>query len=113
MVFPKGIDIVLHTKTQTGVDPFGNPLITETDITVSNVLVTPASADDALAELQMSGKHIEYTLCIPKGDTNVWEDVDVSFWGKRFRTIGIPKEYIEANLPPLPWNKQIRVERYE
>lgn len=112
MVPIKGITVILHNKIQNGEDPFGNPIWEENSISVDNVLVSPTDSSDVLTEMQISGKRSAYTLCIPKGDTNKWENSEVEFFGERFRTIGIPKQYIEELLP-LYWNKQIEVERYE
>jgi len=57
------------------------------------------------------GKTVVYELCIPKGDTHVWEDKKVGFWGNIYRTVGFTRRYIEENVP-LEWNAKIRVERY-
>lgn len=97
--------------TKTGTDPFGNPIYEETDIDVENVLVSPTSNDDIVNQLTLTGKKAVYTLAIPKGDTNDWEDKEVKFFGKRWRTFGFPIEGIE-DLIPLDWNKKVMVERY-
>ena len=107
-----GIDIVLYTTTESGADYFGRPIYTETPITVSNVLVAKPSTQEIADELELTGKRVQYTLCIPKGDTNEWENKKVEFFGKTFKTIGAVSEYIE-HLVPLSWNKQIKVEAYE
>ena len=108
----KGIDVVLIGTTQTGVDDFGSPIFEEKEITVKNVLVVPASTDDITNSVNLTGKKAEYTLGIPKGDTNVWENKEVIFFGKRWRTVGIPVEGIEPMIP-LSWHKKVMVERYE
>lgn len=107
----KGIDVILYDKIQTSTDPFGRPIYEPAAITVSNVLVAPASAEDVTNELNLSGKHLEYLLCIPKGDTNAWEDREVEFFGKRWKTFGPVLEWIDA-MVPLAWNRQVKVERY-
>lgn len=107
----KGITIQLVGLTKTGTDPFGNPIYEETDIDVENVLVSPTSTDDIVNQLTLTGKKAVYTLAIPKGDTNDWEDKEVKFFGKRWRTFGFPIEGIE-DLIPLDWNKKVMVERY-
>ena len=53
-----------------------------------------------------------YTLGIPKGDQNEWKDREVRFFGRKWRTLGIPLEGIEAMMP-LEWNKKVMVEAYE
>ena len=107
----KGIDITLYTKTKTGEDAFHNPVYEETPVTVHNVLVGQPSAEEITTELQLTGKRIAYTLGIPKGDTNNWDDVRVEFFGQTFRTFGGVVQGIDA-LVPLRWNKKVQVERY-
>lgn len=107
----KGIAVTLYDKVQSGIDGFNKPTYDETPVLVPDVLVYPASSDDVVNELQLSGKRIVYELCIPKGDDHIWEDRRVDFFGNSYRTVGYCKEYIEDNLP-LMWNKQIKVERY-
>ena len=108
----KGIEVTLITKTQTGTDPFGAPIVTDVETYVDNVLVAPASSDDIVNQLSLTGRKAVYQLAIPKGDTHEWENVEVRFFGQRWRTFGIPLEGIEE-LIPLDWNKKVMVERYE
>jgi hypothetical protein len=108
----KGIPVKLSVKTQTGIDGFNRPTYEVFQEVVENVLVGEPSAEDVVNELNLSGKRIAYTLAIPKGDTHVWDNTEVEFFGRKFRTIGIPTEGIEENLP-LSWNKKVKVERYE
>lgn len=112
MAIIKGISIILHEEVQTGVDAFNRPIFSTTPTIVENVLINPISSADAIDILNLSGKTVSYELCIPKGDNHVWEDVEVEFYGHKWRTIGIPTQTIEA-LTPLDWNKKIKVERYE
>ena len=108
----KGIDITLINKQQTGTDLFGNPVYTETETTVYNVLVAPTLSDDIVNTLNLTGRKAVYTLAIPKGDTNTWENAEVRFFDQRWRVFGIPIEGIE-DMIPLSWNKKVTVERYE
>ena len=108
----RGIDIILYTKKQVGVDTLGVPVYDEILKTVRNVLIGQPSADVVINELQLSGKRIAYTLAIPKGDKNDWDDVTVEFFGQKFRTYGGVTQGIESMIPLL-WNKQVKVERYE
>ena len=107
----KGISVTLYTKLQSGTDAFNRPVYTETAITVDDVLVSPAAAEDVTNELNLSGKHLIYQLCIPKGDTHDWEDKKISFFGRDFRSFGPVEEWIDANVP-LRWNKKVKVEQY-
>lgn len=108
----KGITVVLISKCQTGTDPFGAPVYGTVEKNVNNVLVAPVSSDDAINQLNLTGRKAVYTLAIPKGDTNVWEGQEVRFFNERWRVVGIPTQGIE-NLIPLDWNKKVQVERYE
>lgn len=107
-----GIPITLYAVEQTGTDDFGAPIYKETAVTVNNVLVAPASANEILEATNLYGKKAVYTLGIPKGDTNSWENRRVSFFGQDFRVFGIPIQGID-DLIPLGWNKKVTVERYE
>lgn len=107
-----GIDVILHTKTQTGTDPFGAPIYTQTAETVHNVLVGEPTTDDIINDLQLYGKRLAYTLAIPKGDTHDWNDAEVEFFDKRFHAYGSAVQGIE-HLVPLNWNKKVKVEAYE
>jgi len=109
--FIKGMPVTLYERAQTGVDGFNRPIYTETPVVVENVLVGEPSTDDITNDLTMYGKHLAYTLAIPKGDTHDWTDVCVGFWGQKFRTYGRPTQGIEANIP-LDWNAKVKVERY-
>ncbi len=107
----RGITVILYGETQTGTDIFNRPVFEPTEIPVANVLVTPASAEAVINELSISGKHLVYELCIPKGDANDWEDKKVDFFGQTFHTFGPVEEWIES-MVPLSWNRKIKVERY-
>lgn len=106
-----GIPVVLINQTESGADPFGAPVYTETMTTVDNVLVAPASVDDITSSVELYGKKAIYTIAIPKGDTHDWQDQIVEFFGHRWRVFGYPEEGIEANIP-LSWNQKWKVERY-
>lgn len=108
----KGITVTLISKKQIDTDPFGDPIYEDDEIAVDNVLVSPTSSDDIVNQLNITGKKAVYTLAIPKGDTNIWEDQEVRFFGERFRVFGKPLQGID-DLIPLEWNKKVTVERYE
>lgn len=108
----KGMTVLLHVKTQTGVDTLNNPTYSESVVEVPNVLVGQPTTDDVTSSVSLFGKKLEYMLGIPKGDTHIWEDTKVEFFGKTFQTFGNVIEGIEANVP-TPWHRKIRVERYE
>lgn len=112
MTLIKGITVTLINKQEIGRDPFDKPIYDDVPIEVDNVLVSPTSTDDIVNQLNIDGKKAVYTLAIPKDDDNNWEDAEVLFFGKRWRTFGIPIQGID-HLIPLDWNKKVMVERYD
>lgn len=111
MAMIKGITVKLYKKTLAGVDDFNAPIYEETPVEVENVLVCPTSSTDIIDQMNLYGKKAIYTLAIPKGDANNWEDVTVEFFGEKWHTFGLPVDGIEQ-LIPLDWNKKVMVERY-
>ena len=107
----KGITVTLISKRETGRDPFGEPIYEDVEIEVDNVLISPTTSDDIVNQMTLTGKKAVYTLAIPKGDTNNWEDQEVRFFGEKWRVFGIPLQGID-HLIPLDWNKKVMVERY-
>lgn len=110
----KGITITLINKVETGKDPFDNPIFEDVEKEVDNVLVSPTTMDskEILNQQNLTGRTAVYTLAIPKGDTNEWENQEVRFFGERWKVFGIPLQGID-DLIPLDWNKKVTVERYE
>ena len=107
-----GIPITLIDKQVVSVDPFGSPVVKDVEILVDNVLVAPATTEDVTNQMSLTGKKTSYTIGIPKGDLHDWEEKEVRFFGKRWKTVGLPLEGIESMMP-LEWNKKVMVERYE
>lgn len=64
----KGITVVLYNKVQEGMDVFQRPVYSENAELVPNVLVSPASEQEVLDTLNLTGRKAVYTLAIPKGD---------------------------------------------
>lgn len=110
----KGIQVILYQKTQTGVDDFNRPIYEETAVPVDNVVVGQPSSDDITSEINLSGKTISYVLALPADDENDWENAIVEFYDQKWRTIGIPQKYMDGFMGAnFPWNKKVKVERYE
>lgn len=108
----KGEDVILYETTITGVDEFGVEEYSETETIVHNVLVGSPLFEEAVNELNLTGRRLAFTLGIPKGDTHNWKEKKVMIRGELFRTYGYPLTQLEANVP-TPWNTQVKVERYE
>ena len=110
-----GITVSLEVKTQSGTDPFGKPLYKTTEKDIDDVLGGEPSTEDITNTMAMYGKRIAYTLAIPKGNEDSWEDTIVILpapFSGRYHTIGAPTAGIEANIP-LRWNKKVHLERFE
>lgn len=109
----KTTEVILYNNLDTGRrDKTNRPITKEKETIVKGVLIAPVSTEDMVNTINLTGKKAVYQLGIPKGDTNEWENAKVKFNGKLYRTIGIPEEGMEANIP-LRWNRKIKVERYE
>lgn len=111
----RGVSIILKKRTQTGTDAFNEPIYTTTDVTVDNVLVGIPTVDDVQTSFLLHGKKAVYTLAIPKGDTNDWEDTEVVLpepFAGTYHTVGYVQATIDA-LTPTRWNKKINVERIQ
>ena len=108
----KGVPVILHVKTQTGVDGLNNPAFSDETVTVENVLIGEPDTTDITSSNELYGKRIAYVLGIPKGDAHSWEDTEVEFFGRKYRTFGKTIEGIEENIP-TPWHKKVRVELFE
>ena len=108
----RGVTVVLHVRTQTGVDALNNPVFSDTTVNVDNVLVGEPSTEELESSISLYGKRIDYMLGLPKGDTHVWTDTIVEIFGEPFRTFGDTIRGIEENIP-TPWHKKVRVTRCE
>ena len=110
----RGITVVLCVRNQasSGTDAFNRPVYAETEVAVNNVLVYPANSEDIISEMNLNGKHLEYYLCLPKGDAHTWTDRRVKFFGETWKVYSLPEEWIDANNPSI-WNKRYKCERYK
>lgn len=111
----KTVTVTLKAKTQTGTNDFGEPIYTIQDIPVDGVLVGEPSSTDIQNVITTYGKRISYTLAIPKGDVNNWDDAEVELpapWSATYHVIGEPTQGIDENIP-LRWNKKVHLERLE
>ena len=107
----RGISVTLTERTQTGVNEINEPVYEETEVTVENVLVGSPKTDEIADAFKLYGKKLVYTLYLPKGDSHNWEDAKVTFYGRTFRTFGLPMTLIEENIPEaVLWNTRVQVE---
>ena len=105
----KGITVTLYELQETGTNAFNEAVYATVKHSVANVLVTPASEQEILDTVNLTGRKAVYTLCIPKGDSHDWTNQYVEFFGRKWRTIGEPIMWIE-DMVPLDWNMKVRVE---
>ena len=109
----KTTEVFLYKKLDTGRrDKTNRPITEEVAIRVEGVLVAPVSIEEVITTVNLTGKKAIYQIAIPKGDDNDWDNAKVLYNGKFYRTIGIPEEGMDENIP-LKWNRKIKVERYE
>ena len=110
----QGVTVILHVKTKTGEDSYGNPVYTDNPECVDNVLIGPAGPaypGDIAGALALTGQHAAYQLYVPKGDSHRWDGALIDFFGRRWKAVGTEEQWIE-DLIPLEWNKRVSVERY-
>ena len=116
-----GITVTLYVRQQKVTtdtppvpvfDSFNDPVWEYKAETVANVLVGQPTADEITSGIDLYGKKAEFMIGIPKGDEHAWENADVEFFGRRWRTFGTLIQGIEANVP-TPWHHKIRVAVYE
>ncbi len=100
----KGITVTLINEIEVGKDGFYHPIYKEKRVLVENVLVSPATITEINDMQNLIGKKAVYQLAIPKGDTNIWKDQKVEFFGQTWKVIGFPKKGISENIP-LDWNE--------
>lgn len=105
-----GITITLYNTEQIGLDEFNRPILEDAGEEVENVLIGEPSTQEVIDEMNLSGKRIDFTLAIPKGDEHDWTNKKVGFFGEVFETIGYPTQGLE-HLIPLAWNKKVKVTR--
>ncbi len=108
-----GETIILYEQNTTGKDDFNRDITEEIPVTIENVVIGRPTTDDITSEINLSGKTIAYILAIPANDMHTWENATVEFYGRRWRTIGIPMQFKEGFMGAhFPWNKKVKVEAY-
>lgn len=103
------VSVDLLVKTRTGENAFGEPVFSSEWVSVPGCLVAPMSDQEILETWNLTGRKATYQIAVPKGDTHIWTDTQVRFFGDTWRTIGEPVQGIDA-LIPLEWNKKVKVE---
>lgn len=103
-----GVTVTLYERIQTGTDPFNMPIYGILPVDVENVLYGPSGTSDT----DMVNDTSLLDLYIPKGDTHEWTGCRVTVEENDYVVVGRPESWISENVPG-PWNRRVRVKRYE
>lgn len=107
------VSVTLYEKTPAGKDEFNRERYTETPVVIDGVVVGRPDSGDILSEVNLSGKTVSYVLSLPAGDDHDWVNARVDFYGRKWRTIGIPTQFTDGFMgADFPWNKQVKVESF-
>lgn len=108
----RGISVTVRTPHGTELDRFGNEQYLYDEQIISDVLVEPG-ATESFESSRPEGARVAYTLHFPKTFNGSLEGCEVELpnpWGGRYRVIGNPGRYMDANTPTR-WNMPVEVER--
>ena len=107
-------EVILVKELRLGEkDSFGNQIRKYSDVvTVDDVLISPADANDSIDEGEPYGADIVYKLYIPKGVNIKWRDAIVSIHDEKFQVVGDPRPY-PSRIVPTGRNLVVKVVRYE
>lgn len=106
----RGRQAVVVRRVQSGTDEMGDPVFTETEETVANVLAAPSSTDEMDETNRAFGVVCEMTFHFPKSYTASLEGCRVRWGGREYRVIGDPQPYMDENTP-TPWNRAAKAVR--
>ncbi len=90
-------------------DDLGEPVETGTSREAVRCVVCPGATSDMDAT-RPEGLTVAYTLCFPKTYAGELKGCAVEVRGERFRVVGDPQRYTEANTPGA-WNLTVEVTR--
>lgn len=104
-------ETVTVIRTEKVLDELGEPMEAGADVmeTVADVVVAPGATADLDAS-RPEGVTVAYTLGFPKTYAGELKGCAVEVRGERFRVVGDPQRYTEANTPG-PWNCTVEVTR--
>lgn len=105
-----GTDIAVIRPEMTGRDAMGEPVFSESEETVPNVLWHPATTDEIDETNRAFGVSCEIALDFPKSYTASLEGCRVRVDGRVYRVLGDPLPYMAANTP-TPWNRSVKAVR--
>lgn len=103
-------ETVTVIRTEKVLDELGEPMEAEAVAeSVTGVVVAPGATADLNAS-RPEGVTVAYTLCFPKTYAGELKGCAVEVRGERFRVVGDPQRYTEANTPGT-WNLTVEVTR--
>lgn len=103
-------ETVTVIRTEKVLDELGEPMEAEAVAeSVTGVVVAPGATADLDAS-RPEGVTVAYTLCFPKTYAGELKGCAVEVRGERFRVVGDPQRYTEANTPGS-WNCTVEVTR--
>ena len=82
----KGITVTLFERKKAWMDEFNHAIYEESPVIVKNVLVSPASSQEIIDTINLTGRKAVYSIAIPKGDKHTWDGCRVDFFGSSWRT---------------------------
>lgn len=93
--FPFGQTVVLHSRTVTGEDEYGNDVYEDTDTPIDNVPVWPRNASELVQgqDLLITG-----LWCVLPSDVDVFAVDEVTVAGKRYKVDGEPGDFRQSPL---------------
>lgn len=104
-----GETATVYTPVRGDADAFGAKAVTWGETTVENVLVAPGRCAEIGDGPRPDGVIVAVTLHFPKTFTGDLEHCEVSVRGRRFRVIGAPQRFADANCPG-EWNMSVECE---
>lgn len=110
-----GETVTIITKSNTGKDAFSNPITSDIDVDINNVLVQPVSSLDITdGGNRPDGDKVAYRLMLPKAWVYNQPTIDLRssefiVRGKRLKAIGNPGYFDDKNTP-TEWCMSVNVE---
>lgn len=103
-----GEAVTVIRRVESGRDDFNDPVYTDEEQVVDNVLVAPGDLADVVESTRPEGTEVNYTLYFPKSFDGSLETAKIEVRGERLDVIGHPDRYDEK-ICPTSWNMVVKV----
>lgn len=103
-----GCDVEVLRPVKTGTDRFGAPVVEMQAEAVANVLPQPERSSD-IGEDRPQGSSVSMVFHFPKGYSQSLKGCVISYDDKKYRVLGDPQPWFEANVPGT-WNMKVETE---